>query len=357
MRLVIFARDAGAAAALAPVARRLADHPDDFVAIVAEGNAAIAFETHRLPVLAFTENPSADQVEVLLQRERPEALLTGTSMRPENDAAWWEAARRARIPSLALLDHWCNYSERFSASAPFDSMPDVIGVMDDAGARELIDAGCADTRVRVTGQPHFDEVAHSPDPRDRDSVRRELGVPPDRALMVFASEPQERFYGDALGYTEDDAFEAVLAAAHSVVPEGMLIVKLHPLEAPDAFVDFNPRAPGPEVRIVRAYPPTRLIAAADVVLGMTSIFMLEAATVGVPSLSVRPGGGEDHFTAIHSDLIRSVTDPAELAGALTDALAAGIRRAETPPFGRDAVNRVLEAVDQLAGIDTRVGPR
>ena len=153
-------------------------------------------------MLAFAENPTVDQVAALLRRERPDALLTGTSMQPEDDAAWWEAARRVGTPSLALLDHWCNYSERFSASAPFDCMPDVIGVMDDAGARELIDAGCSETRVWVTGQPHFDEFAHSPESRDRESVRRELGVPPDGALMVFASEPQERFYGNALGYTE-----------------------------------------------------------------------------------------------------------------------------------------------------------
>ena len=89
----------------------------------------------------------------------------------------------------------------------------------------------------------------------------------------------------------------------------MLIVKLHPLEAQDAFVDFKPRVPGPEVRIVRAYPPTiRLIALPTLVLGMTSVFLLEAAIVGVPTSACRPAGAGGHFLAVHSDQIRSVTE-------------------------------------------------
>lgn len=354
-RIVTMARDAGAASALAPVVKALILDGRLAVSIVAAGKATAVFERHGLPVLSFPERPDAAQVEALLTRERARLVLTGTSFKPERDALFWSAAASLGIPSIALVDHWVNYAERFSVERPFDSLPDVVAVMDEVTARRLRELGCPPERLRVTGQPYFDEFVREGAGIRREQARRELGISPDRTVVVFASEPQARFWGASpadpgyLGYTEQDVFEVVREALSSVAASALLVVKLHPLEDPDAFHD-QAREGDPSVRVLRAYPATHLISAADAVVGMTSVFQLEAALMGIPTVSVRPGGREEEFfLKVHGDLIETVLDPAEAAAALRRALtrppgSAGRPRAE---FGERAIERLSALVYEL----------
>ena len=91
-RALVMARDAGAAAALSPVARALIREGRLGVSIVAFGQAAGVFRERGLPVLSFSESPTREQVESLLAREGARVVLTGTSMQASKDAAFWEAA-------------------------------------------------------------------------------------------------------------------------------------------------------------------------------------------------------------------------------------------------------------------------
>jgi hypothetical protein len=354
--IAVMARDAGAAAALAPVARELIERGDR-VSIVAHGKAATAFELRRLPVLAFPGAPSHEQIEGLLVRHRTDVLLTGTSMKAAADRAWWDAARAHGIANLALVDHWSNLSERFSHREDFDSLPDVIAVMDHNTVEALVAAGCPADRIRVTGQPYFDNLAHSSILARRPDARRDLGVENARVVIVFASEPQARYYGSGpddprwLGYTEHDVLDLVSDAAREVTPDALLIVKLHPLEDDEAFVDLADHgiAGGPEIRILRAYPTSDLIAAADAVVGMTSIFLLESATLGVPTVSVRPGGGEDPYIGAHAGRIVSITDRTLVASELRSALRSGGRAPDQGlAFAEASIQNVIALIGEQA---------
>lgn len=343
-RVLFMARDAGAAAALVPVVHSVVAEGRHGAAVVAAGKAVGVFERAAVPVLAFPEDPSTEDVKRLIEREEAVLVVTGTSMKPDHDARFWAAAAARGLRSVAVLDHWCNYAERFSHAAPFDRLPDAVAVMDEAAAGALRSVGAPAERLRITGQPYFDALAHDRAHLRRETVRRELGVDLDRPLVVFASEPQARYYGDALGYDEHDSLAAVLAAVGEVAPDAAVVVKLHPLEPPEAFHDIA----GPHVRLLRACPPGPLIVAADVVAGMTSVFLLESAVLGVPTLSVRPGGREDHYLSVHRDLIASVTDPGQVAPALAAALARTGAAASEPGFGVDAVARTVALIGELA---------
>lgn len=350
-RALVMARDAGAAAALSPVARALIRDAQLGVSIIAFGEAVGLFRARGLPVLSFSEAPTEKQIESLLTREGTRVLVSGTSMQAASDGAFWAAARRLGIPSIALLDHWCNYSERFTTTEKFDSVPDTIAVMDEAAAAAMQADGCPPDLLLVTGQPHFDELIRDSTTLSRAEVRQELDVDEDRALVVFASEPQARYYGRTLGYTEEEALSALLESAAAVAPEAEVVVKLHPLEPADAFSDLPETEDRVAVRVVRAYPPEHLIRAADVVVGMTSVFLLEAVLTGVPTISVRPGGRETHFLSVHADKIVSVTDPRRLPGVLEQALSEGVRGSRpSGGFGERAIERTVSAVYELARV-------
>ncbi|MGH3050031.1 MAG: CDP-glycerol glycerophosphotransferase family protein [Gaiellaceae bacterium] len=333
------ARDAGAAAALAPVVAAL-DADGVPRKIVAWGNAAAVFAGETLAVRPFPEDPAPSEIGVLLASFPAAAVLTGTSLRADLDGRFWRAADKAGIPSVALLDHWKLYAERFSAERPFDLLPTVVAVMDEVAERALAERGCPSERIRVTGQPRFDSLAALSVPALRREARAQLGVKPSRRVVVFASEPRGLPYDDGTGYTQADALAALLDA---LAPDALVLVKLHPRER-DASVPPGSRQ---EVRVLRDFPIHSLAAAADIFCGMTSIALLDAALLGVPTLSIRPGDGADHFVDAHPDLIASATTPREIAAALETGLAAGAS-VPKPPARGEAAGRVCALLDELA---------
>ena len=353
--VVVLAREAGAAAALAPVARTLIADAEFRVAIVAPDEAARAFERQGLPILGFPDDPDDRQIDSLLAREDAAALLTGTSVYPDRDARWWNAAARRGIPSLALVDHWCNYAERFSFREPFDCRPDAVAVIDETAAEGLKRQRCP-VRIEISGHPYFDELlaAGAARERDRHLGRLELGVEGDRQLLVFASEPQASHFGTSLHhqghglYTEREVAAGVLRACATVAPEAMLIIKLHPLEDVHAFDVMAEAVESLDTKVLRSYPSTRLIAAADVVVGMTSMFLLESALMGVPTISIRPGGRDDEHPWIHDGLIESVVDTSGVELALREAFEGRPAPARMATFGAGATRRVCALLHTMA---------
>lgn len=331
--MLVVARDSGAAAALGPVARALIRAGLVTVSVVGYGQAELVFRYQGLPVLAVLDDQTPDVARLILEAERPDYLLTGTSMLARRDNAFWLAARESQIPSMAVLDHWHNYWQRFSdpAGARFAYLPDRVAVMDAVAHQAMCEAGCPPERLVITGHPYFDDLAAVSLPALASEARRELGLDPAEVVVVFASEPQAKYYGaDArsstfLGYTEEDALQMLFAAAREVAA-GLdrplaVIVKLHPLEGPERLIPLVQRTSGVAHRMIKHFPSHRLIAASDVMAGMTSIILLEAAVLGRPALSIQPGRrGADGFVSNQRGLIELVADEVECRRQLARAI-------------------------------------
>ena len=339
---LVVARDAGAASALAPVVAALVEEGDLPPQIVAWGNARAIFDAEELPVLAFPEDPAPDEIADLLVSIKGAVMLTGTSLRADLDSRFWTAAAAAAIPSVALLDHWKNYTERFTISASFDALPTVIAVMDDVAERELVARGCPAGRVRVTGQPRFDSLSVAVVPELRAGARAQLGIELDRRVVVFASEPRGVPYDDGSGFTQAEALQALLNGVEAVAPDALVVVKLHPVEQDQIALPER----GPEVRVLRDWAMTELASAADVFCGMTSIVLLDAALLGVPTVSIRPGGGPSHFIEAHAELISTAATPADTRAALEEGLARG-HRPPASPLPSGAATRVCRLLAEL----------
>jgi RimJ/RimL family protein N-acetyltransferase len=371
---MIVARDAGAANALVPIAHTLVKDNSVGILVIGFRQAETVFQQYELPLWAMEseDDKSPHVAKKLLEKAQPKLLLTGTSMKPRLDNAFWGEARQMGIPTLAVLDHWSNLWERFSdMSGPrFTYVPDTVAVMDELTRHAMIDAGCQPERLAVTGQPYFDQYSLKPQLEwgTRVLARRELGLSVNDALIVFASEPQAKYYGaDAssptfLGYTEESAFRVVLESLRRVRQRSgrpvKLIVKLHPLETPERLDKVIRDVADEGVRILRDYPPRKMIAAADIVTGMTSVFLLEAALVGKPAVSVQPGRTrKDHFV----DHLAGLVERADSVETCERLLADGVdetaakkderrRLAMARGFGGTAARRVANLIYRKIGI-------
>lgn len=342
--VLVVARDAGAASALVPVIDALPRRVELRPQVIAWGNAAAVFGEHGQAVREFPEHPDPRDIAALLDTQAVAAVLTGTSLRVELDGRFWSASREAGRPSLALLDHWKNYAERFSIERPFDTLPTAIAVMDDVAAHELAVRGCPPERIRVTGQPRFDALSTVDVIALRGAARDRLGIDATRRVVVFASEPRGEPWDDGTDLTQREALEMLLAEVAVAAPDALVVVKLHPVEAEEPKL----RAGGPEVRVLRDWPIAELAAAADVFVGLTSIVLLDAAFLGVPTLSIRRPGATSRFADVHADLISTVGSAGGLRTALEAALDSG-RRPPASGIPTGASARVCGLLAELVG--------
>jgi len=245
---------------------------------------------------------TAGEASILLRECRARLLLVGTSVNSLNlEKVFIQGAREAGIPSVAVLDYWSNYSARFSDNAGHLSyLPDRIAVMDERAREEMIAEGFAPERLVVTGQPALDELVQEAGrytPAVRAEIRRGLGVQAAEQLLVFVSQPLSRLYGDNpavpghLGFTERTVLVMLMAALHRLrVSEEhriVLAVRPHPREDTEGFATLQSGCI--RVLVSREGTSRDLIAAADIVIGMNSMLLVEACYLGRPTVSLQPG--------------------------------------------------------------------
>jgi len=298
-RVVAVASDAGGANAVAPVIRALRVQEQVEVHALAHQSAATVWKDWRL---SCERLPRAIPTSLATARLRDVSLLlTGTSAAPiDCEKKFIAAARASGIPSLAVLDFWSNYAERFSdARGRLIYLPDRIAVMDTDARDAMIAAGIPPDRLVVTGQPAFDELADLRrrfTPTQRRMIRINSRVPSNALLVLFVSQPLVRLFGtDATnprcpGYDERSAFSAVVSALEEIAAQSerdvVLIVRQHPKER----VGQWRQAQSEQIRIdvLHEHSPRQVMLAADLVVGMTSTLLVEACLLGCVTVSLQP---------------------------------------------------------------------
>lgn len=358
IRVAVVARQAGSANALAPVIRFLRESAGAEVAVFGFQPAYDCFL--RLGMSPQLVEPSDDVLGPFLP-ERPDGLLTGTSLNAGEDGRIWTRAQQLGVPSLALLDHWCHYWERFTAPGQgrFNRLPDKIAVMDQAAFMAMVKAGCPRERLAVTGHPALDELTEREWPLDRTALA-EVGLPDGNRTILFVSEPQSKDYGmgpdspNYLGYTEELVLDALLAEVESLTGTGnlptSLIIRPHPTETGEVLEGVLERHRRVPAKIIRGGSPRPLVSTADAVVGMTSILLMEAALMGRPVASFRPNNRVScDLVDLHPGLITSLANRRDLNGWLADNLP-GSKPFKRPiglaGFQRHAARRVVELLGE-----------
>ena len=329
MRTWVAARDAGAANILLPVLRKLQARPGVRLRVIAEGPALRIFRGNGV---AAEEAPAHPEEQRNFLRGRwketaPEALLLGTSWGPSIEKEILRIGQENGIPALSVVDHWSHYRERFMEPGSGQvRLPNAICVIDEIALEQAAAEGLPREILRIAGQPHLQALAaRAGDPGLLQQARKLrakwLGNSQDSKLILFGSElfsdDFRRGTSHDRGYTETDALEG-LAQALSAVEERagarvQLVVKLHPKEDRDRF------RPGPLARsrgflLAQSEPPWACLLAADAVVGMTSMLLVEGALLGRPAVSYQPEQGKAaFFIGTETGLVRSARTPEEIA--------------------------------------------
>ncbi len=311
-RVLVAAHDAGGARALIPVVEVLRARGAVVLAVVAGPAASLwAAECPYVAAEEVSDDVTVASAAERLDAARTELLLTACGLYNRMEHTFRLAASGRRIRTVAVLDSWLNYRERFertSAAGLVRCIPHVVCVMDGTSRRDLEAAGLAAERVVVTGPPNLEAsvtVARSVTPEQRVAWRHEAGIAVDDLAMVFFSEPfvigpgGAHFEGPGAlirpdggsfyGYTAVDTLTAVLDELHGAhrAPGGRVrvIVKPHPAEWAEPLRAIARKRSERSVHVIVRDdgPAVQWISVADVAVGMMSIALLPVQILSTAS--------------------------------------------------------------------------
>jgi hypothetical protein len=240
---------------------------------------------------------SLAKIADLLEQEQPGVLVAGSSVRTsylgsiEND--FREVAARRGIFSTSILDCWTSYRDRFSADEGglLDRLPDLIFAMDDHAREGMISCGIPQERIVTVGSVYLDSLADISVNLNRIEpalLKAELSLPPEAKVVTFISEPLSVDYPDSAAPYDEFAvvFDLIKLkeASGDLGTAFHLCLKPHPREVACKFDRF-----ASECLVAPEMDKFRLLRASDLVVGMTSMLLVEAYLLNVPTISYQPG--------------------------------------------------------------------
>lgn len=333
--VLIFVEDPGAANFVAQLPAALAGRGWS-VKILASGHA----REHllRLGVHFETVQHLANASQILATI-KPRVLIVGTASNPNTlGLALVAEARSPRIESIGVVDAAMNPDHRFRGQTEksLAYAPDWLLVVDKSTKSDYIALGYPAERVIVCGHPHYDyirTVRMKLENEGQNTLRQRVlpGVPKERKVIVFATDCSARLSrpqtGSLADYTlvgrktskgrTEIVLEEFLDAVELVRPRPYLVLRLHPKDISGDYTRYLD-----EFDLVSSGDsPFESIYAADLIVGLTTMLILEAALLGKLTLSVVPRAVEtDWLPTVRAGVTPCVTTRRQLRTALVDLL-------------------------------------
>ena len=355
--ILAFVEDPGAANYIAPLPGALLQSEYRMV-VWAKGLAGDVLDRRGIPWQRIAPEWSAERI---LDDGNPAVVVVGTATDPHTlGLPLVLAARRRGLDTLGVVDAPINIARRFAgtASDPLAFAPDWIAVPNTHTRQAFIDLGMQADRVVIFGHPHYDYVrawAASPTIESRAEMSRRLfpDRPLNRKIVVFvaegneAREPIDPDVSTTAVSLEQSRTTLIMkdflaAVTKSKEARPYLVLRLHPKNRPDdyAFIEKQFDA------VSRGGLPLEVIRVADLIVGLTSMMLLEAVLMRVPTLSILPNEVQsDWLPTIGAGLTPCVTQRDEIGPMVKQMLGNGAGPADREinrelPSG--AISRIVD---------------
>lgn len=299
-RILFLSRDRGSVQTMIPVISRLHGSngvslqviiPDSCRDLLSEP----FFRSELLDEDSFLFDPVA-YIDEILDRVEPDLVVSGSSPArscpPDTPEQYLILrARRRGIRSVAILDFWGMYAERFiSRGDQIDSalMPDKLCVLDRHCRDELIGLGAVPEQLVITHNPWLDslteQVVEAPDSSvllDRHDLR-----------VLFVSQPYEETRAiRGWPFTQGGLLQGLLDALPPAQPgrRHLVLIWIHPAETADRWQSGNLCERSDVVLRICKTRGASVLAHVDLVLSGHSTVTYEALHLGTPCVFFRPG--------------------------------------------------------------------
>ena len=164
------------------------------------------------------------------QIDRFDTILTGSSYGNNTlDKKLWKLATLNNTRSVAIIEHWSWYIERFREDKQL-ILPDQI-IVNDRLAYDDAKSGIPANKLKIIGNPHLEFLGKNRNlfKFSGKNLRNSMAISDKSEIVLFLSEMLEEDFGSSktspLGYTEFDALNLLQKNLHS---NQELYIKPHP---------------------------------------------------------------------------------------------------------------------------------
>jgi glycosyltransferase involved in cell wall biosynthesis len=288
--------------------------------------------------------PVLEGLQAIIQRECPQIILSVPDRLWRAKAAI-ELGHQANIPSLTIQAAVISKHPRYNMI-----VADRVAVIGETSRRLWEDQGIPPEKLVVTGAPQFDDK-YQLDPDAPERIRAVLGVPLDKPIITFATQPLSP------AVIEQNIRHIVQAADR--FPDYQLVFKVHPREDPDRYRGLLAGLGAHKIIVIQKIDLNALLQASAMVITGFSTVALEAMIFERPVLIVNLTGEPDPVDYVSSGATLGAYAPEDIVKQmerlLTDspvnaALAESRRRyimAQLYKTDGRAAQRVAELIQQM----------
>ena len=276
-RVAIVSHDAGGAEILSSWLLR----SDNLCSVVLEGPAIAIFDKKCF---------GAEKLTLVEAITKCDWLLCGTGWASNLERKAIRLGRQQGKKTVAFLDHWVNYKERFEDADNILILPDEIWVGDEQ-AQRIAETEFPNIPVKLQINPYFEDLR-----RDLAEVKTNKS-PTNKVSILYVCEPIAEHaylkYGNELhwGYTEEDALKYFLEHIDSLhLNIEHITIRPHPSEKLDKYQWVESLEPS-LIKFGGADSLIYEIAEADLVVGCHSMAMVVALLAGKRVISCIPPEG------------------------------------------------------------------
>lgn len=241
------------------------------------------------------------QEEKLLKKLSPVFVIVGTAANPEAVShSLVDISKALAIPTIGVVDAVMSAPIRFKGKTnnPLAHVPDWLFVPDKTTADGYVSLGYNKNNISVTGHPHHHYVstwAKELSHKDHKTIRSRLFSSDieNKKVIIFAAEPPIplenispqhgtiKGWGDTTERTHV-ALQALIDIVQKDRNKYFIVLRLHARNERKLFDQYMN-----DVDLISVGGEAlELVAASDVVVGLTSSLIIEAAVMGWPTISV-----------------------------------------------------------------------
>jgi len=360
--VLMFVEDPGAANYVAPLPRMLHLIDGIHTSVLAREPAASQLRSLGAKFLTVGDDAHA---EAVISEQHPNLVMVGTSENPDSlGLALIDLSKEKRIPTIGVVDSRANVEHRFGGGTdnPHAHAPDIVIVPDEQTRHAFLSLGFHEEKVVSCGHPHYDHVR---DERRRleevgaEQLRRSHGFAPakNQTIIVFCAEisaglkPQQflrsaeyTLSGDARHSQRTEiVLDEFLAGFNAQKEKPYLVLRLHPKNDREDFAEFLSNFD----LISEGGSSLEVVFCGDLIVGMTSVILTEAALLGRATVSIVPRLSErDWLPTIAMGITKTCTTSKEILEVFSDELEAHQPDATALDLGlpKDSTERVCRLI-------------
>ncbi|MDO8530047.1 MAG: hypothetical protein Q7S10_01370 [bacterium] len=226
----------------------------------------------------FLADASPQNIRGIIKKINPDIIFTDTNdtdFSVSIDKQFLKAGRKFNKSTISIVDSWIDYRGRFGAQLEY--LPGSILAIDQKMKHDLIAMGISKDIIEITGSPRFNKFSTIKKAREK------------KNMVVFYSQP---ISGRKIN--EVEIFRDIVSVMEKTHPKKDIIIKFHPTreastkhrEKYDAIIKHS------TLKIKKAKKNTNaedISKKAELVMGINSIALVDAALMGKKVVSYQPG--------------------------------------------------------------------